>query len=450
MMSNDSTNASAALPASAPAAITSVAPVTITSIAPVTVGPQRVAAREALLLALTQIPTAAGKEDRVMAFLDAWFAERSAKVRVQRDDAGNYLVFQARRVEGGTKQVAAEDALNAAPHLAPILVTAHLDHPAFVVRADASGAATEIELEFRGGVNDPYFIGARIELIGPGDARATATINCLDATAKPFKIVRATLDSAAAWITPGCIARWHFPRAELADGCIHTDACDDLAAVAAALAAFDEMLELPGCAHVGLLFTVAEEVGFLGTIHAARNRFIPADARLLCLENSRSFPHDSPIGAGAILRVGDRLSVFTPAITNCLGLLFTQAAKEVPAFKWQRKLMPGGACEATAFASYGYQSTCLCLPLGNYHNMAEIDGVAAGTHPAVVGREFVSLADYHSLIAMLHLAAVGMDGSYGEPTERMLERIYAERASVLRCGAGAGATQSQPGAAASA
>ena len=38
--------------------------------------------------------------------------------------------------------------------------------------------------------------------------------------------------------------------------------------------------------------------------------------------------------------------------------------------------MPGGACEATAFSAYGYESTCLCLPLGNYHNMHDIDVVA--------------------------------------------------------------------------
>jgi endoglucanase len=176
---------------------------------------------------------------------------------------------------------------------------------------------------------------------------------------------------------------------------------------------------------------VAEEVGFIGTIHAARTGFVPRDARLLCLENSRSFPHDSPIGAGAILRVGDRISVFTPELTNRLAELYADAAKKDPAFRWQRKLMPGGACEATAFASYGYRSTCLCLPLGNYHNMVDIDGVAGGARPARVGREFVSLADFHSLVEMLHLAARGLDDSPAETTEQLMERLYAERSMVL-------------------
>jgi endoglucanase len=177
-------------------------------------------------------------------------------------------------------------------------------------------------------------------------------------------------------------------------------------------------------------------VGFLGCIHAARSGWIPRDARLLCLENSRSFPHDSPIGAGAILRVGDRISVFTPELTNHLAHLFSAEAKRNPAFRWQRKLMPGGGCEASAFACYGYASTCICLPLGNYHNMVDIAGVDAGTAKPEMGREFVSVDDFHSMITMLVLAAEGIDRPLPETTAQLMERLYAERAkAVLRTGA---------------
>ena len=375
--------------------------------------PELRAAREALLLELTQVPTAAGHEGRVMAFIDRWLAARAAKLAVRRDDAGNYLVTQ--RTHDGRTPL--------------LLVTAHLDHPAFVVTG-VDGST--LHAEFRGGVNDPYFEGAEIEVIGPSDERARATITQLDGEAKPFKRVVAAVEASAPWIQAGCIARWSFPRAEIVDGCIHTDACDDLAAAAAALCAFGEMLDDPACAHVGLLFTVAEEVGFVGTIHAARNGWVPKDARLLCLENSRSFPHDSPIGAGAILRVGDRISVFTPDLTNHLAHLFSAESKRNPAFRWQRKLMPGGGCEASAFACYGYASTCICLPLGNYHNMVDIAGVDAGARPAKVGREFVSVDDFHSMVAMLHLAAQGIDRPLPETTAQLMERLYAERAFVTR------------------
>ena len=377
--------------------------------------PEIRAAREAVLLELTQVPTAAGHEDRVMAWIDRWLAERADRLVVRRDDARNYLVTQ--RAHDGRTPL--------------LLVTAHLDHPAFLVTA-VEGRT--VRAEFRGGVNDPYFVGAEIELVGPGDARAAAVIVALDAEAKPFKRVAAEIVDAAApaWAAAGCIARWRFPRAEIADGCIHTDACDDLAAAAAALCAFGEMLGDPACAHVGLLFTVDEVVGFVGTIHAARNWWIPKDARLVCLENSRSFPHDSPIGAGAILRVGDRISVFTPELTNHLAHLFSAEAKRDPAFRWQRKLMPGGGCEASAFACYGYASTCICLPLGNYHNMVDIAGVDAGARPAKVGREFVGVDDFHSMVAMLHLAAQGIDRPLPETTAQLMERLYAERSFVVR------------------
>ena len=385
-----------------------------------TLTPEIRAAREALLLEVTQIPTAAGHETAVMAFIDRWLAKHANAVTTQRDDVGNYLITQ-RRHNGN----------------APLLIiTAHLDHPAFVVTA-VNG--TTIHAAFRGGVNDPYFVGADIEVIGPGDVRAQAVIKTLAADAKPFKEITAevathTSPSAPtppAWLVPGCIARWKFPRAEIRDGLIHTDACDDLAAVAAALCAFEELLNADQCGHVGLLFTVAEEVGFVGAIHVARNAWIPKDARLLCLENSRSFPNDSPIGAGAICRVGDRISVFSPILTNHLAHLFSAESKKNPAFKWQRKLMAGGGCEASAFACYGYQSTCICLPLGNYHNMVDIDGVAAGALPARVGQEFVSIDDYHSMITMLHIAARGIDTTLPESTEQLMERLYAERSFVL-------------------
>ena len=52
----------------------------------------------------------------------------------------------------------------------------------------------------------------------------------------------------------------------------------------------------------------------------------------------------------------------------------------------------------------------LCLPLGNYHNMQRIDEVRDGERPARLGREFVSVEDYHGLIELLEIVADGLDG----------------------------------------
>jgi endoglucanase len=188
---------------------------------------------------------------------------------------------------------------------------------------------------------------------------------------------------------------------------------------------------MPGCEHVGVLLTRAEEVGFIGAIAACEQRSVPKSARLLCLENSRSFP-ESPIGSGPIVRVGDRMSVFEPTLTNAVSMLMTDHAATNPTFKWQRKLMPGGTCEATTFSAYGYQSTCLCLPLGNYHNMQGIDAVVAGlTKTAKVGPEFIAMSDYHGLIEMLIVCAAQLNSSKSPTLRAKMEQLYRDYGFVL-------------------
>ncbi|MEY4787117.1 MAG: hypothetical protein RL692_1011 [Planctomycetota bacterium] len=402
---------------------------------------------ELWLLELTSTPTAAGHEERVMAWIDGWLAPRRSKLDIQRDDAGNFLIRRKDRSRSAR----------------PILITAHLDHPAFVVLVPPSikgpaASRRNLTIEFRGGVNDPYFVGARIEVIDYSGSRFPATIITLDAKQQPYKRVVARLDQTPTSnsIAVGDIARWLLPAPRIVTRAvgtpmpsgeptevrvIETNACDDLAAVAAACAAFDRLMKNKAAVNVGLLFTVAEEVGFIGAIHAAKTKFIPRNARLICLENSRSFPHDSPIGAGPILRVGDRMSVFSPTLTNELSFLFTAHRKKRAGFKWQRKLMAGGGCEATAFAAYGFESTCLCLALGHYHNMSDIDGVLAGKRPAKIECEFVSIDDYHGLIEMLIVGTTGLAAIDKANAKRrtpaisvhlpVMEMLYRRSSSVL-------------------
>ena len=205
---------------------------------------------ESRLLELTALPTAAGKEHLMQAYLDRWLARRSRSLKWRRDGVGNLLI--RRREPGRTP---------------PLLITAHLDHPAFVVRAVEG---REAELEFRGGVHDAYFPGTRIEVFAGDGTRRVARITEVDAKATPFKKVRARLAVDGDGITAGDIGRWLLPGASISRGRLRTNACDDLAAVAAALEAFDAIRRKRGCEHVGLLFTVAEEVGFLGAIEVAR------------------------------------------------------------------------------------------------------------------------------------------------------------------------------------
>jgi endoglucanase len=394
-------------------------------------------AREKLLLEITSLPTAAGREDRVIGFIERWVAARAKRVVLARDRFGNLTIAQH-----GFLAACAKGAQ-------PVMITAHLDHPAFVVTAvrtkgGARKTTAEVDLEFRGGVHDPYFKGAVLEVFDRAtkksfDARIVALDAKTDPATRPFKTVVAKLmkPAAAKAIGPGAIARWKFPKPQVKKGLVHTHACDDLAAVAAALAAFDSIARDASLAHVVLLFTRSEEIGFIGAIGAAREGTVPKGARLVCLENSRSFPHDSPIGAGPIVRVGDRLSVFTPELTNRIGDIAAAHAKDNASFKFQRKLMPGGACEATAFAAYGIASTCVCLPLGNYHNMEEIDAVLAGTKKPRVGREFISANDYHWLVELLEVVARRLDDEKIAAGHRaLMETLWSRHSTIVTAGRG--------------
>ena len=401
----------------------------------------------AWLLSITQLPTAAGREHRVIDWITAWVAARP-DLRLITDRAGNLVIQPAK--PWGKKGAR------------PIFITAHLDHPAFVVERIL--APHTVELSFRGGVMDAYFENARIvlhaasETLGASLTGEGAGITGGDGS-RLFKTYLADIDDrpdednrpTGPDIRVGDIATWALPPAEVdAQGIVHTAACDDLAALAAALSAFDTLRALRSKGEkledVRLLFTRSEEIGFTGAIAACKLKTMPKSARVIALENSRSFA-DSPIGGGPIVRVGDRMSVFDPRLTAACakraeeisGHAATPTAQQknsdVAGWKWQRKLMAGGACEATVFCTYAYQATCLCLPLGNYHNMASLAEVQAGTYnaaklgPPRVGREFIHKDDYFGLIDLL--VAIGQNLPDADPALERIEKLFVKTKQVL-------------------
>jgi putative aminopeptidase FrvX len=383
------------------------------------------------LIQLTQIPTAAGREGRVIEWIRRWVADRKDLALVE-DPAGNLDVRFAQ--ESGR-----------AP---PVYFTAHLDHPAFVVERII--APSTVQLAFRGGVMDDYFESARV-IVHAGDGRKhPGTLRGrADAPTPHFKSYLCELDEEAPGLRIGDIATWELPEARIEAGILYSHACDDLAALAASLGAFDVLREqrrerpesVPQ--DVRLLFTRAEEIGFIGAIAAVREGTLPKDAKVIALEVSRAFD-DSPIGGGPIVRVGDRLSVFCPSLTAAVakraediagGPSTVTAAQKLcdrPAWKWQRKLMPGGACEATVFCSAGLDATCLCLPLGNYHNMADLAAVQAGTNTERprVGPEFIAISDFDGLVDLL--IACGQQIPESPSIRERIDRLWEERAFVLK------------------
>ena len=140
---------------------------------------------------------------------------------------------------------------------------------------------------------------------------------------------------------------------------------------------------------IGLL-TRAEEVGFVGAVKHLELGWLQAAKRpVVCvsLEASRHLP-GAHIGKGPVVRLGDRR---TPFDNGALQVLSELALKALPN-RHQRRLMDGGACEATATTAWGLPTVGITLPLGNYHNQG-LDGGMDCPNPLGPAPEFVHLDD---------------------------------------------------------
>lgn len=356
------------------------------------------------LIDLTALPTAPGCEHRVINWVLRW-ARRRPSVQVRTDRFGNLLL--TRKTPRSKTQ--------------PIYFTAHMDHPAFVV-TKALDSRT-IEASFRGGVQERFFIGSRVILHHGRSCVQRGTVQHLKTTHAKNNDRRVIVQfrRKLPTLVTGCVMTWDTGPARIQKQRLFAPACDDLAGVAAALSAFDALGRHGG--QVGVLLTRAEEIGFIGAIGACTSKIIPSDTRLIALECSKSFS-DSPLGGGPIVRVGDRTSTFDPDLTQRLDRIAQRIASNDSTFRFQRCLMPGGTCEATAYQAYGYTAACLCLPLTHYHNM--------NTDNNTIDSEWISLADYDRLIQLLiatgkHLDLVAVKNSL----RSRLDQLFADRHALL-------------------
>ena len=117
-------------------------------------------------------------------------------------------------------------------------------------------------------------------------------------------------------------------------------------------------------------------------------------------------PARRPPGAGVIIRVGDRASVFNSALTYFLTAQSELLGKKDRHFRHQRAFMPGGVCEATAYDIWGYTAASLCVPLGNYHNM--------DVKRKIIGPEFIDVNDWKNMVKLfVRLAQQGHEFTPG-------------------------------------
>ncbi|MGC4032726.1 MAG: hypothetical protein QM754_13545 [Tepidisphaeraceae bacterium] len=320
---------------------------------------------EDLLTELTAIPTAPFAEQNVLAYVRAWSRQRG--YRVTADAAGNLLVAKP----GRSKK----------PR---VVLVAHADHPGFVAGDLIDGKT--FKANFFGGVHSKYFVGSRVRFFtDAGEIVATVT----EVDSDGVRPTGATL-KAAKFVPPHSIGMWDVGGPKVKGQKFHCRVCDDLAGLAAGLAALDAS-DNPAAPNA-VLVTRGEEEGFIGAIAAMTGGLLRQTDRLVSIETSAEQPYARQ-SDGMIIRVGDRTSIFNSAFTRFLGTRAEELQKADAAFKFQRALMPGGTCEATVFDAYDYTAAAVCVPLGNYHNMNTATGKIAA--------EYVDLRDWRSLVTLL-------------------------------------------------
>ena len=157
------------------------------------------------------------------------------------------------------------------------------------------------------------------------------------------------------------------------------------------------------------VFTRAEEVGLIGARLLAYEEILPKETIIVSVESSPVIPGISQ-GEGPVIRTGDASYTFDSEAEKFLSIGRLRIQETNTAFKYQRHLMRGGTCEATAFAHFGYRVTGIAFPLGNYHNATTKISDASGG----VDLEYIDVSDYLGGIELIKQSAIGVSriGNY--------------------------------------
>lgn len=379
-----------------------------------------------LLFELLRQPTAPFREQQVRAFAEAVLDEWG--VPHGRDPHGNLMV--------GVRDAADYRRLLHERSSEPVrLFIAHMDHPGF------QGARwldeRTLTIRWHGGSPVKHLNGARvwlsagegylgegrlrrIELHPKGYAIQTAEVRCADARLHQACPQARRLYGGFAFRAPV----WRSGRR------LYTKAADDLVGVFAILETVHALYRKRGRQRppfIGLL-TRAEEVGFVGAIAHLELDWTGARRRPLVavsLEASRTLP-GARIGKGPVVRLGDRRTVFS---ADGMQLLSELAERVLPQAH-QRRIMDGGACEATAATAFGIPTVGLTVPLGNYHNQG-LEGGADCPRAQGPAPEFVHLDDVQGLLSLCR-ALMERPLRWDDPWAQTRQRLQKNRRHYAR------------------
>lgn len=341
---------------------------------------------------LLDTPTAPYAEDGQLANLRA-FASSHPNLTLREDAYANLLITW-----NGTQTKRRK-----LPHLA---FSAHLDHPGFL-------HASPTTFTFHGGVPDRYLPNAKLRIFDLHTRSATATAR-IASIEKRERDTLCHLTDITGTITRNTFATWDLTPGTIRGTRLHARVCDDLLGAAAILTTLTLAAEANLPTPLTGIFTRAEETGFVGCQGLLRSNALPKNLAVIGLECSPKRT-TAKVGLGPVLRVGDRLSVFSPRLTHLLQDVATDLYAANPAFLHQRALMDGGSCESTAYNHFGVEAGALCLALGNYHNCGPNGRIAP---------EYVDWNDHESLVALLFATAKAWSREHASKISLRLNRIW--------------------------
>ena len=287
------------------------------------------------------------------------FAKNRPQLALQQDSYGNVLLLY-----NGTRS-------KRNPRL---VLTAHLDHPGLIYHERIKD--TQFIFGLYGGVTPALLKGATIRIYDVNRERQQRPFKGRIVRVKTEKnrrtlvTLETTFPLPFAPSKPGTFATWDLPPWRQRGNRLNALACDDLVGASVALSFLDQLIRDRTPTRAGVLLTRAEEVGFVGMLAALNEGYLDPEALYINIECS-SVKAGAQMGGGPIVRVGDRMSIFSPQITAALAACAEEIQATEPSFKYQRKLMDSGACEATPMVHRGLQTGAVALPLGNYHNIGE-------------------------------------------------------------------------------
>jgi endoglucanase len=373
------------------------------------------------LRALLARPTAPYRETAVR----AWVTDRLAAAGVPwcEDQDGNLVV-------GADSLAAYRRALARRDDGAAVVLVAHMDHPGF--HGTRWLDAQRLAVRWHGGGPVRHLDGARVWLSVDGRREWPGVMRAPRPARHGHGLERAEVELVEP-LRPRPAARRLFGglafRAPTwrSGHRLYTRVADDLTGVFAivetAIAARRRRAGAP--ALFGLL-TRAEEVGFVGMLaHLDAGWLQRARRPLLCvsLEASRHGP-GARLGAGPVIRLGDRQGPFAPDDSRRLALL----AARVLGDHHQQRLMDGGSCEASAMLAHGLPAAGLALPLGNYHNQ-NLDGGQDADAAHGPAPEFVDLRDLAGLLRLCRGLAQQrwIDDPWASARGRLTQRLRGAR-----------------------